>query len=292
MSAGRVIPWPRRLRYALETVAAYAVYGFFRVLPLETASDFGGFLLSKIGPHMGLSQKAMANIAFAFPEKTAAEHRRILTDMWDNLGRVVGEYPHLHRIWPHVEMAGEAHLVSRKGQAAIFFAGHLGNWEINTVAARARGVGLTLVYRRPNNPGVDSLLRHARDSGVAGYIAKGPEGGREILSILKKDGAVGMLVDQRMNEGMAIPFFGRDAMTAPAIAHFALRLGCPLYPSRVERLGGAKFRMTVYPALEIEKTGDRDADARRILVQINTLLESWIRERPGQWLWIHRRWPE
>jgi KDO2-lipid IV(A) lauroyltransferase len=28
------------------------------------------------------------------------------------------------------------------------------------------------------------------------------------------------------------------------------------------------------------------------MTEVNALLESWIRERPAQWLWLHRRWPE
>jgi KDO2-lipid IV(A) lauroyltransferase len=96
----------------------------------------------------------------------------------------------------------------------------------------------------------------------------------------------------KMNDGIAIPFFGRDAMTAPAIAQLALRFNCPIVPFRAERLGGAHFRLTVYPPLELPRTGNREADIRALMVQINTLLEQWVRARPEQWLWLHRRWPD
>jgi KDO2-lipid IV(A) lauroyltransferase len=117
-------------------------------------------------------------------------------------------------------------------------------------------------------------------------------GAREIISILKKGEHVGMLVDQKLNEGMAIPFFGRDAMTAEAVALFALRIKCKLYPARIERLHGVHFRFSIYPPLHVENTGDREKDVRKVLTDINMLLESWIRERPEQWLWTHRRWPK
>ena len=100
-----------------------------------------------------------------------------------------------------------------------------------------------------------------------------------------------MLVDQKMNDGIAVPFFGRDAMTAPALAQFALKYDCPVVPVRVELLGGAYFRMTFYPALEIVPTDDRHADILRIMTEVNAIMESWIRDRPAQWLWLHRRWP-
>jgi KDO2-lipid IV(A) lauroyltransferase len=292
MADVRTIPLKKRLRYAAETAAAYLLYGIFRLLPLDAASNAGGFIMRSLGPRMGISRTARRNLAAAFPGKTEAERQEILSECWDNLGRVIGEYPHLHRIAARVELAGAEHLGAANGRGAIFFGAHSGNWEVGAVAARRQGVDLTLVYRRPNNPGVDGLLRHARDSGGVGHVPKGRGAAREIMSVLQKQGAIAMLMDQKMNEGVAVPFFGRNVMTAPAIAHFALGRGCPVYPCRVERLGGAKFRVTIYPQIDTSSTGDKAADVLRILTDVNATLESWIRERPGQWLWLHRRWPE
>ncbi len=284
----------RRMRYGLETVLAYLVYGFFRLLPLSGASATGGFLLRALGPRMGISRIALKNLDLAFPEKSSAEKQRILVGMWDNLGRVIAEYPHLHRIWPCVELAGREHLEAARdsGRPAIFLAGHLANWEINAIGARQCGLPLHLVYRKPNNSGVDGLLRHARDSGATGHIEKGAAGAREIFSLLRQGQAIGMLVDQKLNEGVAVPFFGHLAMTASAFAQFALKFDCPLYPSRIERLEGCRFRMTVFPALNVTRTGDKEADVQNILVAMNAMLEDWIRARPEQWLWIHKRWPQ
>lgn len=99
------------------------------------------------------------------------------------------------------------------------------------------------------------------------------------------------MVDQKLNNGIAVPFFGRDAMTAPALAQFALKYDCPVIPVRVERLSDANFRMTFYPALTIIPTEDREADVLRIMTEVNAIMEGWIRERPAQWLWLHKRWP-
>ena len=105
-------------------------------------------------------------------------------------------------------------------------------------------------------------------------------------------GEIGMLVDQKMTDGIAVPFFGRDAMTAPALAQFALKYDAPIVPIRAERLDGAHFRVTFYPALEVTKTGNRHDDIQAIMTDVNATMESWIRERPEQWLWLHRRWPK
>jgi KDO2-lipid IV(A) lauroyltransferase len=284
----------QRLRYALETAAAYTVYGFFRLLPLDMASNTGGWIGRKIGPRLPPTATARQNLAMAFPEKSAEEREKIIIGMWDNLGRTVAEYAHLHHIWERVELQGKELLpaIRDRSRPAIFCGAHMANWEINAIAGKQNGVDISVVYRKPNNPGVDGLLRHARDAGAAAHIRKGREGAREMVAVLKKNGVLGILIDQKLNEGVPIPFFGRDAMTAPAIGHFALKFGCPIYPSRVERLDGCHFKMTLCPPLLVPHTGSSEQDVRAMLLDMNHLLESWIRERPEQWLWIHKRWPD
>lgn len=292
--AVRPVSFITRIRYALETAATYIIYGFFKILPQETASNLGGSILSALGPRFGISAVALKNISAAFPEKTNAEKRDILRGMWDNLGRVIAEYPHLRAIAHHLEIIGREHLIeaAASGKPALLFGGHLANWETAALSAKKAGLPLYVVYRSPNNPGVDGLLRHAREAGVIGHIKKGREGAREIFSLLRQNKAVGIMMDQKLNEGIAIPFFGREAMTATALAQFALKFNCPVYPFRTERLDGTKLRVTVYPPLKINVSGDDRADIKNILTDVNVMLESWIRERPDQWLWLHRRWPE
>lgn len=292
MTAARHIPLAKRLRYAAETAGVYIIYGFFRLLPLAVASDAGGWLGRMLGKVLPSGKTAHENLARVMPETPVAERDRIVAEMWDNLGRIAAEYPHLGHIIDNVEIVGREYLDAARtsGKPSIFFAAHLANWEICSIAVRGAGVSLYPVYRRPNNPGVESLLAHARGSGAVGLIPKGAEGAREMLSVLKRGEALGIMMDQKLNEGMAIPFFGQDAMTAPAIAAFALKFKCPVYPVRIERVGGSRFRVTVLPALAMPEMADKTEAMRAILTEINRLFEEWIRARPGQWLWIHRRW--
>jgi Kdo2-lipid IVA lauroyltransferase/acyltransferase len=81
-------------------------------------------------------------------------------------------------------------------------------------------------------------------------------------------------------------------MTAPALAVLALRFDCDVLSLRVERLDGARFRVTVFPPLPLPRSGDRHADAAALMARVNATLEAWIRDRPEQWLWVHRRWPD
>ncbi|MBP2294850.1 lipid A biosynthesis lauroyl acyltransferase [Azospirillum rugosum] len=288
----------RRVGYPLEAAFVFGIAGLFRALPLDAASALGGRIGRTVGPFLPGSRTARRNLERAFPEKPRAEIDAILRGMWDNLGRVIAEYPHLDEIGGfgpggRVEVIGAEHIdaLREDGKAGILVSGHFANWEVQSVTSRKMGVELAGVYRAPNNPYVGALLIDLRSAAGGTHIPKGAEGARTLLRVLSKGGHVGMLIDQKMNDGIPVPFFGRDAMTAPAAAQLALRLGIPLVPARTERLGGARFRITVLPPVEPPATGDRNADVRILMERLNHLLEQWIRERPAEWLWVHRRWP-
>jgi KDO2-lipid IV(A) lauroyltransferase len=134
------------------------------------------------------------------------------------------------------------------------------------------------------------ITRFRGDTGE--LIPKGAVAARRAIATLRRGAHLTILADQKMNDGIPVPFFGRPAMTAPALAALALRFDCDVLPARVERLDGAHFRLTVFPPLPLPRSGDAHADAAALMAQVNAILESWIRDRPGQWFWLHRRWPD
>ncbi len=286
----------KKLGYRLEAVAARALYTVLGAVPVDAASALAGGLTRLIGPRLGVSRVARRNLARAFPEKSDAEIESIVAEAWENLGRVAGEFPHLGElVHGRVEVAGIEHLhaVRDDGLPALFVSAHCGNWELPGTVAYNEGLPVTLVYRAANNPWIEDLFRRGRGPAAAGgQIAKGADGARQIMKALKAGAHIGMLVDQKMNDGIAVPFFGRDAMTAPAVGRFAAKFACPVVPLRVERLRGAHFRVTFYPPMDHAPSGDPQADTLDLMTRINAMIESWIRERPGQWLWMHRRWPD
>ena len=290
----------RLLAYPPQAAAAWTVYGFFAVLPVDAASALGGFLGRTIGPLLPVTARARRNLARAMPELDAAAREATIRTMWDNLGRVLGEYPHLEAIardagkGGRVEIAGDAHIAPLReaGRPCILFSGHFANWEVFALAARAIGIPYAQVYRAPNNPFVDAMLRRVRRLEERDIVPKGTSGARKAVELLYRGRRLGMVVDQKMNNGISVPFFGMAAMTAPAVAQLALRFACPLIPARMERLGGCRFRLSFFPPLVLPSTGNHHADAETTMRAINALFEEWIRDKPGQWLWLHRRWPD
>ncbi len=282
--------------YPLETVGTVVVYGVFAVLPVEFASRFGGWLGRGIGPLLPVHRRATRNIMRAMPELSPTEARRIIGAMWDNLGRVVAEFPHLERITRNAGAGGRVEIVGaenvERGAASILFSGHFSNWEVFAFCARDFGVSYAQIHRAANNPIVDRMLRRIRRLSENDIMPKGAQGARKAIAVLRDGRRLDMLVDQKMNDGIAVPFFGRPAMTAPAAARLGLRFGCALLPARLDRIGGCRFRLSFHAPLELTDSGDRQADVLAAMTRVNALLESWIRDRPDQWLWLHRRWPE
>ena len=122
---------------------------------------------------------------------------------------------------------------------------------------------------------------------------KGKRGGRDIIDAIKAGASIAMLVDQKLTSGgLASPFFGKNAMTAPAAARLSLKFGAPIVPVSAERLHGAHFRLKVHDEVRYEPSGDTIADTQHLTDKINLELEKMIRNAPGQWLWLHRRWPK
>jgi Kdo2-lipid IVA lauroyltransferase/acyltransferase len=274
------------------------LFGGFRSLPLDYASALGGVLARRIGPFLGVSRHARRNLSRAFPELSETEIARLVASMWDNLGRVAAEYPHLRKIrvfepGGRVETHGFEHVdrAVAAGRRMIVFSGHIANWEIAMLAAVQCGISVAQVYRAGNNPLLDRMIARYRGDGGE-LIPKGRVAARRAIAALRRGTHLTLLADQKMNDGIAVPFFGRPAMTAPALAVLALRFDCDVLPARVERLAGARFRLTVFPPLPLPRSGEPHADAAALMARVNAILEGWIRDRPEQWLWVHRRWPD
>ncbi|NLG90425.1 MAG: lauroyl acyltransferase [Acetobacter sp.] len=287
-----------------EALLASGLLKFLTWLGPATASNVAGSICRFIGPKLPVSGVAYRNLELAMPELSPQQRRQIVHGVWENLGRTVGELPHIADLeentpfGPGFEVQGAEYLEeqARKGGSVLFVSGHIGNWEMLPPGVARHGTPFASFYRAAGNPLIDGMIRRLRDKAMGNtpvpLFAKGAKGAREALSYVSKGGRLGMLVDQKMNDGIEVSFFGRPAMTAPALAAMALRYRCPVIPGYVERLGPARLRIVVEPPLDLPDTGDRKQDLHTLAQMINDRLETWIRRKPESWLWLHRRWPK
>lgn len=290
-------PWVQDFLWRLEAFGFDLFIGAVRLMGVDRASDFGGWLGRTFGPMSGAHKVASRNLKLAFPDKDAAWHEQILCEQWDGLGRSFAEFPLMDKILPstgRVEVVNKERLVeiAENRIPVVFVSGHLSNWEVMPAAIVDSGVVCEMTYRAANNPYVDRRIKESRFRyGVRLFAPKGGDGARELLEGMKQGKSVALMNDQKFNSGVAAPFFGHLAHTAPGPTRLAIRFGTVLQPMSVQRLKGARFRAVVHDPIVPPKTGDRTADIEAGVRMINAFMEDRIRERPAEWFWVHRRWP-
>ena len=279
--------------YFLEGSFLLLIFILLKILPLGISSFLMGKLSSLIGPRLGVTKKAYNNIKNVMPEKNEKEITKIIKDMWENLGKVAGEYPHLSKLDPEknnkIQVYGKKNLllIKKTKTPAIFFSGHLANWEISPIAAIKNGVPVLSIFRRPNNPFINFLIKYLRSN--LPMAPKGKEGAKQLIYSLKKGRSIGLVIDQKMNDGIKVPFFNKPAMTSDALAQLCLRIKSLVVPVQVERIKNTNFKITFHNPLKITKNGQNKTPIQ-IMTEVNLIMEKWIRKKPGQWLWLHRRW--
>lgn len=278
-----------------------AVFGLLGLLSPEQASNFGGWVARTIGPRLPASNRIRRNLALAMPELDEREREVIVRQCWENLGRIFGEMPHVKTIVDEGRVEIDPAMVQRlreakgEGRPLIFVGGHLSNFEVfGRVSARC-GFPQAMIYRRANNPLVDAYFRRMRGEDMQ-LLPKSLEGFRAVQRVMAAGGNLGMLIDQKLNEGIAVPFFGRPAMTTPAPAQMALRFHATVVIGYAERLGPARYRLHVEP-VQLPQPAERSPKARKVvdleaMTMLNRMIEEQIRAHPGDWFWLHRRWPE
>ena len=289
---------------ALHRVEAWlydAIIGRFERMPFDKASDAGADWVRALGPLTPPHKIALNNLRMAYPNETETWRESVAREMWGELGRWAAEFPHLPEISfapgnGRVEMIGGEHLdaVRESGKGAVFISGHFASFEIMPIAIVQRGVRCRMTYRPLNNPIIDAKWGDVRRRyGADLQAAKSIAGGLGLLRSLREGVSVAIMNDQKYNEGVAAPFFGRDAMTADGPARLAVRFGVPIIPMCIRRVNNkAQFRVEAFAPIVIDKNlGERQAVIDTV-TKINQWVEARVREAPAQWWWMHNRWPK
>ena len=235
---------------------------------------------------------AAANIAYCFPELDERERAALLDRHFRSLGFALIEvaiswYADAGALRDLVRVEGRGHLDAAlaRGRGALLLAGHFTALEIG--AAR---LGLEAPVDGVYRPHADRPMEHAMRAGRQRFGGRllDRRDLRGVLRRLRLNRAVWYAPDQdlRLRGGVFAPFFGRPAATLTTTSRIARASAAPVLPFRVERAAdGRAYRAVIEPALTDFPSGDDAADAARI----NEIIERWVRARPEQYLWVHRR---
>lgn len=192
-----------------------------------------------------------------------------------------------------IRMDGREHLerVMATHGRALIVTGHLGNWELLTVAHRLTGHPLTIVVRPLDSRWLNAVAeRLRRKAGVELVDKRGAL--RPLLAALRRGRLVAILLDQNAarRESVFVPFFGRLASTSKSLALLATRTDTPVVPIFIRREARGLHRVVVHPPLLPPAGEDADQAVVEMTRRCTEAIEAAIRAAPDQWLWVHNRW--
>lgn len=302
---GRWMPMLTDLRMRAEYVLLRLIVGVVRAFPLDLAVALSARIWRWTARLNRRHTRALENLARAFPEKTERERERIALQMWENLGRVMAETMQIDRVLAdptRIEIADE-HIYRRYAQKfgpVIGVSLHMGNWELAIWPLTLAGAKPAAVYRTVKNPYVDQYLRdQRRDLYPGGLLGKGKVDGswesgqntaRLIMDFVRRGGRLGLVCDLYDKQGIPVPFFGHPAKSVAIAGMIARRVGARIWMSRCVRIGKtSRFRIEL-KELKVPRTANAGEDVKTITAAMQAQFETWIREKPEQWMWSNRRW--
>lgn len=297
----------RDLQFRLEYLALRLVIGVVRTLPLEVATGISARAWRILAPIINPKrhQRALDNLAQAFPDRSEAERLRICLAHWENLGRVMVETMQIDRLVgepDRITIVSDRVFQRYKDKlgAAIGVSLHMGNWELAIWPLTRARANPAAVYRSVNNPYVDQYLRdQRRELYPGGLFGRGKVEGehgesqktaRLIMDFVRRGGRLGLVCDLYDRTGLPVPFFGKDAKTQAIGAMIARRVGARIWMSCCRRIGtDSRFEIEL-KELRVPRTANQADDIRETMTAMQQQFEAWIRAAPEQWMWSNRRW--
>jgi Kdo2-lipid IVA lauroyltransferase/acyltransferase len=284
------------LLHRIEYGAYHLVAGLTQRLPLG-ALRWWGRAVGRLAYHLLPGRRALTldNLARALPELDDAQRRRVARRCFEVQSSTYHEQVWAMRrgdqIADRFEIVGREHFEAARarGKGVFVLTGHFGCWELAGYPL-GRWLGqLHIVARPQNNPYIAAHFAELRERNGNAQIDRGRAGTR-MLKVLRKGGAIGVAIDQRVRPSQAVlvPFLGRYAWTSRLPAYLSTVTGCAAVPMVCVPLDDGRYRMTFDAPILPE--GEGDDEIERLTRRYAAALEPYIRQQPELWLWMHSRW--
>ena len=262
-----------------------------------TQKFFSG-LLKLIHPR---KKKALENLELAYPQSPEQWRKDICSSMYENLAWTMTEILALHRE-PSQILDWVTNLINpeiledvlKSGKGVIFMSGHFGNWEImaSWYAQYMKKLGRKMytivqeIHDRDIAEYIDSLRTY---TGI--NILPSTMSVQKYVRLLKDGGHVTLLNDVAGTGKMIVPFMGHDATNMPGPAIMSLLSGAPIIPVCIYRKAPFEHEIEFFQPIEFPDSNlDREERIRKVILDCNLAIETFIRKRPELWFWLHNRW--
>jgi Kdo2-lipid IVA lauroyltransferase/acyltransferase len=276
----------------LGNAVSVSLIAVSKALPYRFRVPLMGFIMSRVlAPLSGARRRVRRNLAYVWPELSADKVEQIVRAAPDNLGRALieiysgqGFIDHVKDIVPSGDGVADLVEAGRAGTPVVLVTGHFGNYDAPRSWLATQGFKIGGLYNPMKNRHFNRHYVAAISRLATPVFPRDRHGLAEMIRFLRDGGMVGMVIDQHMNRGEVMTFFGKPALTALSAAEMALKYKALLVPIYgIRQADGLSFDIRIEAPIP-------HTDAHEMTQRLNNSLEALVRAHPGQWMWTHRRW--
>ncbi|MFB9150282.1 lysophospholipid acyltransferase family protein [Roseovarius ramblicola] len=292
------LQWVQTPIWLIEASVFHVLLGVARVMPYPVVAGLFARLIGGFGYRNAQKRRIVRrNMAVVLPQAGESARDTVARQVFRATGLAAAELFLLGRLWRrrdrYLEFSihPEAQDIIARKEAVVFATAHVGAWQLCNLVGRETGIVISVIYAQEPNPWLRRFFL-ARRRAFGGPLVPSAGGARAFLRELAAGRSVGGAFDTRVDQGETVPFFGVPTPTSTLPAMLAVR-GHPLLPIRTVRLPDHRFRIEVdAPLTPTDPDAPRAARITDLTRQLNARFEAWIREYPGEWVCLKRRWPK
>ena len=279
--------------YFVEFIFIKIFFYVFWLIGYRNSSNLGNIIGKIFGPIFRSKSLISNNLKQAgIVNKENCEN--ISLNVLGNYGRIFSEYVYLKdfrngKLDKFITIVGKGYLdeILNKNKKVVFISGHFNNFELMAMQLEKAGIDLTAIYRPLNNKYLNNNMEFIRKNFICKkQIKKGRSGSRELIKNFKNGSSIALMIDQRVREGISVPFFNKFASTTTIPAQLVKKYNCEIVPIYIERIDKIFFKMHVSKPINFQKNNN----ISNITLKLNQILEKMILKNVDQWIWTHNRW--
>ncbi len=282
----------KKINHLVQFILVSILFFIFKILGFRISSNLGFAIGRTLGPLFRSKKLIIKNLDKAGIKKNQI---KIASNVLGNYGRIFAEYVHLinfknNKLEKFISVYGIEYLedIKKHKKKVVFITGHFNNFELVPIQLEKSGIDCSIIYRAQNNKYLNNTMEKIRnrDNRNIKMIKKGGSGTKELLGSVKKGKSIALAIDQRVREGIKIPFFNHSATTTTIPSHLIKKYGYSVAPIYIERYEKNYFKMYVSKPIKINKKKTQN----EITIFLNKILEKMILKNVDQWIWTHDRW--
>jgi KDO2-lipid IV(A) lauroyltransferase len=288
----------KQLQHIFEYILFKIFIILFSLLPYKVSCKLAVFIISKISRFFSANKVAKKNLQMVFSNFKQEKIAEITLGVWKNLALNIVEFIHFSNmdqkeLAKNIKIIGKENISpyidSQNKKPVLFYTAHYSNWELCNLMVSNLGFKFNAIYRAANNNLIDKkiTLMRTKNKSITMH-KKGPVGAKTFIKAFRDNQAGGLLIDQKLTEGIKVPFFNKEALTSKFIVSIAKKYQIDIIPAHTIRddAGGLSVEFEAAHKYEdIKNLSDKQA-----LALLNKNIENWIKKEPKQWFWVHNRW--